>query len=117
MNEAHRIENLHRTAMELAERAEGSRDAGQALQLFRQAFEKEREAAELLENQPDLEPTRSVLFRSAASLAFDCHDFAEAERLLAKGLAGNPPADVAEEMISLRRSLPGPGSLGRRRAV
>lgn len=120
MREAHRIESLHRMAMELAGRAEASRDPGRAHQLFREAFEKEREAAELLDDQTELEPTRSVLFRSAASLAVDCKDFTEAERLLAKGLAGSPPADVAEEMLSLRRSLPASrikSSVGGRRAV
>jgi hypothetical protein len=117
MKEAQRIETLHRTAMELAQEADTAPDAARARELFRAAFEKEREAAELLQDRLDLEPTRSVLLRSAASLAVDCHDFPEAERLLEKGLAGKPPADIAEEMRSLRRSIPSREPENRRRAV
>jgi hypothetical protein len=107
MKQAKHIETLHQTAMELAQQAEATPDAIRARELFREAFEKEREAAELLQDRLDLEPTRSVLLRSAASLAVDCRDFAEAERLLDKGLSGKPPTDLAEEMRSLRRSIPG----------
>jgi hypothetical protein len=106
MKQVQHIETLHRRAMELAHEAEATSDTVLSQKLFRAAFEKEREAAEILTDRQDLEPSRSVLLRSAASLALDCHDFAEAERLLEKGLAGRPPADLAEEMRSLRRSIP-----------
>jgi hypothetical protein len=117
MKQAQHVETLHRTAMELAQQAEMAPDTSRSQDLFRAAFEKERQAAELIEDRIDLEPTRSVLFRSAASLAMDCRDFAEAERLLEKGLAGRPPADLAEEMRSLRRSLPAKEPMGGRRAI
>jgi hypothetical protein len=55
------------------------------------AFEYERKAAMLLLNDYDVEPTRSVLFRSAASLALNFGDYREAERMIALGLLGNPP--------------------------
>ena len=51
-----------------------SPDPQQAGKLFRSAFEEERKAAELLEGAYDYEPTRSVLYRSAATLARDCRD-------------------------------------------
>ena len=41
----------------------------EAIPLYQQAFELEREAALSLLGRDDLEPTRSVLFRSAAALA------------------------------------------------
>lgn len=44
------------------------------------------------------EPTRSVLYRSAATLARDCQDYGEAKRLIQKGLMGRPVDDVAEEL-------------------
>lgn len=113
MKQTQHIEALHRRAMELAHEAEATSDTELSQRLFRAAFEQEREAAEILADRQDLEPSRSVLLRSAASLALDCHDFAEAERLLEKGLAGRPPADLAEEMRSLRRSIPADG----RRAI
>jgi hypothetical protein len=55
----------------------------------------------MLEHHLELEPTRSVLYRSAASLALDCSEFAEAERLIASGLAGYPPSEIAEELRDL----------------
>ncbi len=117
MNQAQQIETLHRTAMELAQQGEMASDTSRSQELFRAAFEKEREAAELLKDRLDLEPTRSVLFRSAASLAMDCRDFAEADRLLENGLAGRPPADLAEEMRDLRRLLPAKEPAAGRRAI
>jgi hypothetical protein len=84
--------------MEFAQRAVLAEDPLQAGQLFRSAFENERKAAEALADSFDLEPTRSVLYRSAATLALDCADFAEAERLAHEGLAGKPPADIAQEL-------------------
>lgn len=94
---------LHRTAMELADRAMMARFTGsadQAAALFREAFVKERDAAQ---NVIDLsiEPTRSVLLRSAASLAIECGELREAERLIAVALAGEPPDEIAAELREL----------------
>ena len=75
-----RVRELHEKAMNLAELAfvaklEG--DLVKASQLFRQAFEKEAEAAKLVPATPSSEPTRSILYRSAASLALDCNEIRE----------------------------------------
>ena len=57
------------------------------------------------------EPTRSVLHRSAATLAIDCGELHMAEKLIAVAIAGTPPLDVAEEFkdlfiqINLRKYL------------
>ena len=66
--------------------------------LRQEAFENERQAAELLTDAYEYEPTRSILFRSAATLALDCADYGETNRLAAAGLAGNPPMAVAQEL-------------------
>jgi hypothetical protein len=42
-----------------------------------------------------------VLHRSAASLAIECAQLREAERLIGRALAGNPPADIADELRDL----------------
>ena len=66
---------LHQQAMDLAEEATLERLRGNvdcAARLLRDAFEKEKAAAALTSNHLDLEPTRSVLHRSAASLALEC---------------------------------------------
>ncbi|WP_353933298.1 hypothetical protein WJM97_23420 (plasmid) [Okeanomitos corallinicola TIOX110] len=70
-------------------------------QLSRQAFEKERLAAELITNDLTAEPTRSILYRSAATLAIDCGEIHSAERLIAVALSGNPPTEIAEELKDL----------------
>jgi hypothetical protein len=102
------LSDLHRSAMELASRAEIARRSGDeatALALFREAFEGERRAALLVAFNQNAEPTRSVLLRSAASLALDCGETREAERLIATALAGNPPDEIAEELRDLYETV------------
>ncbi|WP_414566833.1 MULTISPECIES: hypothetical protein [unclassified Anabaena] len=98
------IQDLHKQAMDFAEMAQVAKLKGDSvltLQLSRQAFEKERLAAELIVNNLAAEPTRSVLHRSAATLAIDCGEMAAAERLIAVALSGNPPQEIAEELKDL----------------
>ena len=99
---------IHRQAMTLAQEglmAQHRGDAGKANQYFSQAFELEKHAALSLLAAFDQEPTRSVLFRSAATLALDCGLYAEAEKMAAQGLAGNPPEDIAAELRSLYKDI------------
>jgi hypothetical protein len=42
-----------------------------------------------------------VLHRSAASLAVECLQLREAERLIRRALAENPPLDIADELRNL----------------
>lgn len=103
MNE---VSKLHKVAMSLAGQAVGvQRIGGDARDLFRDAFENERAAAMLLVNSLEIEPTRSILFRSAASLAMDCGEFREAERLIGMALAGNPPEEICEELRDLYENV------------
>ncbi|WP_414530776.1 hypothetical protein [Nodularia chucula] len=98
------IQDLHKQAMDFAEMAQVAKlkgDSVLALQLSKQAFQKERLAAELIINNLVAEPTRSVLHRSAATLAIDCGEIAAAERLIAIALSGNPPQEIAEELKDL----------------
>ncbi len=98
------IQVLHQQAMDLAEAAAVARLRGaveQAAQFTRQAFEQETQAAVLIASALDAEPTRSVLHRSAASLAIECGELQVAERLIATALSGNPPLEIAEELKDL----------------
>ncbi|MBD2118549.1 MAG: hypothetical protein EWV63_20005 [Microcystis aeruginosa Ma_OC_H_19870700_S124] len=98
------IQTFHQQAMDLAEAAAVARLRGeikQATQLTRQAFEQETQAANLIAGVLDAEPTRSVLHRSAASLAIECGELRAAERLIATALSGNPPPEIAEELKDL----------------
>jgi cold shock CspA family protein len=94
--------------MEYAEKAllaKLSGDIDRAKTMYKEAFERERRAAELVAPKLDVEPTRSVLLRSAASLAVNCGDFGEAERLITVALSGNPPDEVKNELNDLSQKI------------
>ena len=91
----------HRKAMEWADQGQLLRDRGDesdARDAFHRAMKLEREAAFAA---GDTEPDRSVLLRSAGSLALDCKELRAAEQLFAMGLAGDPPDEIAEEIRDL----------------
>jgi hypothetical protein len=96
---------------DLAHEARRLGDLAQARAHFERAYSLERDAAEELAGRTDAEPSRSILYRSAATLALQCGHEADAERLVCSGLAGTPPSDVAEELrdlfeqINFRRHL------------
>ena len=98
------ISKIHKEAMGLADQSLIARlqgDNQRADKLIREAYEKERTAASFTSESPELEPTRSVLHRSAASLALECGEVREAERLIGLALSGNPPGEIAEELRDL----------------
>ncbi len=98
------LNEQHQQAMELAEQAFTARrrnDFATARSLAYHAFVLEKQAAE----QAQTEPTRSVLHRSAATLALDCGEYREAERLVASALAGNPPEAIANELREVLDTL------------
>ncbi|HET6381844.1 MAG TPA: hypothetical protein VFJ58_00510 [Armatimonadota bacterium] len=95
------ILDSHRYAMELVDEALRARAIGQperAREFFEKAMAEEAAAASLVPPTGESEPTRSVLYRSAATLAMDCGQLREAERLAAAGLSGYPPPEIAEEL-------------------
>lgn len=98
------IQELHQKAMTLAESAQIEKLKGNSEESYKQfssAFEFEKQAALLLLNQYEVEPTRSILFRSAASLSIQCGKLEESERLIASALSGLPPAEIASELRDL----------------
>lgn len=97
------VEFYHNKAMDLAEMSATARfqgDAEKAQAYLKQAYENELEAIKHLRGV-DLEPSRSIIFRSAASLALECQEYREAERLISLALAGNPQHEIAEELRDL----------------
>jgi hypothetical protein len=101
MNE---VKLIHRQAMDktdLALDAKLKGESDRALSFFREAFELESRAAYMLANDSGAEPTRSVLLRSAASLALDCNLLLESEKLICTALIGSPPDEIAEELRDL----------------
>jgi hypothetical protein len=101
-----RVREIHQKAMTLADLADNARrngDADSAARYFLEAFEAESQAAGLVE--PSDEPARSVLLRSAATLALECGRLRDAERLVATALSGEPPLEIAEELRDILERL------------
>jgi len=98
------IEELHTKAMDLAEEAFLDQKRGahfKAISLFKTALNLEQKAASLLPLAKNSEPTRSLLYRSAASIAYYAGEYEIADRLIANGLAGYPPNEIKNELKNL----------------
>ncbi len=68
---------------------------------MKNAFELEKKAALLLVNEFQSEPTRSVLFRSAASIALRISEYGEAVDLIRLALTGSPFDEIKDELLDL----------------
>lgn len=106
------LRKYHSVAMELAEKVFLNKHTliEEELQRLRiAAYCCEREAAYIAQNiatwhpEDDIEPTRTVLFRSAASLAIDCGFKDSAKQLIDIGLNGvkNPSPMIIPELREL----------------
>lgn len=96
------VTTSHREAMERVDEAlehERAGSAEEAARAWRGALGLESRAA----RETEVEPSRSVLYRSAASLALKCDEWREAERLACAGLAGTPPQEIADELRDVLR--------------
>ncbi|MCY3936353.1 MAG: hypothetical protein OXG09_10265 [Chloroflexi bacterium] len=101
------IIDLHERAMEFADKARSARrakDHDTHDNFIQKAYELEKKAALMIKSE-ESEPTRSVLHRSAASLAFRCKKYREAEWLIARALSGNPPGEILSELRRLSHKV------------
>lgn len=111
MNKSERLtcDQLHQKAMDLANLAvkfEKSGQTSKAQKQFEEAYNFEKEAAMTLAYEFSTEPSRSILFRSAAFLALKAKKYEEAEKMAAFGLIGNPPSEIANELrVALDETL------------
>jgi len=99
---------FHGAAMEQAELALIARlahDHERADALFLEALRLELGALQALPVSGEIEPTRTILRRSAATLALDCNDPNLAERLVAQGLADGAPPPLDEELRDLMEQV------------
>lgn len=95
-------EQKHREAMNLYAKVFNMSGHHEAqLSALSDAYMLEREAALMLVDLYSMEPSRSVMFRSAGELALECGAAIEAERLASLGLTGSPPAEIAVELRSV----------------
>lgn len=99
-----KVRELHHAAMQWAEKAMVARrqnDKVLVIDYSEKAFRLEAEAAALIPNEKASEPTRSILYCSAASLAFEAKCFKDAERLAIQGLAGFPSQRIETELKTI----------------
>jgi hypothetical protein len=99
------IEQLHEQAVDIAEEAFAAQrkgDAESAKNLFLQALELEVQSALTFSATSESEPTRSILYRSAAALAYHVKEYDRAEQLIACSLSGYPPIEIKEELRALQ---------------
>ena len=94
-------QDWHHAAMEYADKAAHARRIGGDEVVIRaflvEAFKWERMAAQAT----DLEPSRSILHRSAACLAHDCGRYRDAIEMAEAGLAGSPPDEIRAELENI----------------
>ncbi|WP_214072640.1 Z1 domain-containing protein [Mucilaginibacter sp. dw_454] len=109
MNELeNKVNSRHGESMEFAEMAFFAKRRNEFYNYWKfiqKALNLEKAAARALENVRDAEPSRSVLYKSAAYLALSLDSFDEAEKLLEEGLNGNPPAEIRVEMEGLLATI------------
>lgn len=102
------IRTLHRNAMDKADLAILSKRKGDkeaSIKYLHEAFLLEKEAALMLSNNIEQEPNRSILLKSAASLALESGEALEAEKLVCLALTGVPPENVAEDLRDLLEQI------------
>ena len=80
-------------------------DAITAYELFNKASILEEQAAALIEPIEGNEPTRSILYISAASMALHAKYFKKAQRLVAVGLSGYPKKREEQNLLHLLEQI------------
>jgi len=103
MNTATSPKKLHNQAMNIYEQglAIKRKDVPSAIALFKQAFEIEQRAANILKENVNVEPTRSVLYRSAGWMAFNAGMFKEAHEMAVEGKRFCVHSEIKEELEDL----------------
>ncbi|MEK7254375.1 MAG: hypothetical protein AAB316_06505 [Bacteroidota bacterium] len=100
---------LHDEAMDIAMHANlamKSDRLDESKKLHWQAFELERQAAEIYKEHGTDELWRAVLFRSAAWLAFHAKRYLETLDMVRAGLALDPPEYVEQQLLEVLEQLP-----------
>lgn len=105
MNDIRETHDMAMDLYELALLAARAGDAEKSLRLFNEALDRETAAADSVSDSYDLEPTRAILHRSAATIALRIGNTQKAKKYVEAGLAGSAPQDVRAEMIALREQI------------
>jgi uncharacterized protein HemY len=81
----------------------GDNDA--SLEMFSRACDLEAQAANKVENRSENEPSRSMLYLGAASLAFQAQEYERAGKFIEEGMKGYPPIPVIKDFLQLRKDV------------
>lgn len=103
-----KVRSIHKEAMALVNRANlefEHEKFDEYNSLIERAFKLEKKAAEYFKDKFDAEPTRSVLYRSAANLAFSLKKYQDAYVLVFEGLKGKPYPEIKSELNNLLQSI------------
>lgn len=114
MNSVRTYHNEAIRAAQLAGAALHQGDQEEHKKLVHHAMIFETKAANLVPDEKTSEPTRSLLYRSAASFAYQAGEYEEAERLVFKGLSGYPPAEIRQQLLEVQQMIQ--PALGERQA-
>lgn len=105
------VRDLHDQAMKLTVEADMQEMLGNyqgAREMYTSACDLEERAAKMVPLAPESEPTRSIMFRSAATLALNALDTMRATLLARAGLVGSPPPEIERELrnvIAIAREM------------
>ena len=103
------VSDSHNKAMDFAERAFMAQIRGHkedSIKFFKKALENELVAISKLEAEGRIEPTYSVLHRSAGTLALDCNQPQKAREIVTKALGQDPHPEIADELQELLCRIP-----------
>jgi len=95
--------------MELADQADALRQRGletRSIQVYQRALTEAESAVRLSTQDGAGVRTLSVLYRSAASLAMDCHEWRKARNLIQQGIENLPTGSLEDELRGLLKKLP-----------
>ncbi len=99
------INELHDEAMRIAQHALVAQmkvQQSQFIALSKEAFVLERMSAQRIPpSHPEAEPSRTILYKSAAFLAYDAGLYSECNEMITQTLAGRPDAIIKTEMKDL----------------
>ena len=95
--------------MELADQADALRQRGlesRSIQVYQRALTEAESAVRISTRDGVGLRTLSILYRSAASLALDCHEWRKARNLIQQGIENLPVGSLEDELAGLLKKLP-----------
>jgi len=72
---------------------------------MKEAYDIESRAAKMLYSETNMEPARSILFQSAANIAYEAEMHDEAHKMIYAALSGNPPQHIANNLNALQENI------------